>query len=280
MPGSAKRNIMMFKKLCGKDALKNVVLCTTMWDKTTPEEGAEREGELVSTSDFWGWMKSQGSKVCRHDGDRASALRLVEHFVTKGSQVVLDIQHQMVEEKKDLNETSAGIELEAELIKERKKYQDHLKEVQETIAEAIRERDDEMARTLQELQEDYRAEMKRLSRDREELKISMQSLHEAKYAELTQRLESQQVAHREELRKIAEESRKREDELAAERLRLADELRELQISTAGTSPTYAESAFDMPPYDPEPSLSPRSETRDECYLNCKSDLLCFIRRLT
>ena len=36
----------MFKKLCGKDALQNVVLVTTMWDEVDQETGKARENEL------------------------------------------------------------------------------------------------------------------------------------------------------------------------------------------------------------------------------------------
>jgi GTP-binding protein EngB required for normal cell division len=68
MQGSAKKNLYMFKKLCGNNALKNVILGTTMWDKVSETEGTARELELTSTSDFWGWMVSQGSRVYRHTG--------------------------------------------------------------------------------------------------------------------------------------------------------------------------------------------------------------------
>lgn len=68
MQGSAKKNLYMFKKLCGDNALKNVILGTTMWDKVSETEGTARELELISTPDFWGWMVKQGSRVSRHTG--------------------------------------------------------------------------------------------------------------------------------------------------------------------------------------------------------------------
>ena len=68
MQGSAKRNLLMFKKLCGPDALKQVTLATTMWDRVSEVEGEARERELTSTPDFWGWMVGHGSRVCRHTG--------------------------------------------------------------------------------------------------------------------------------------------------------------------------------------------------------------------
>ena len=229
----AKRNIEVFKRLCGSDAL-NVILCTTMWDRVTAEEGSQLESELVSTSKFWGWMKSQGSKVCRYDGDRATALGLVEHFVRKKSQVELELPHQMVEDREGLNETSAALVPEVELIKRK-----------------------------------YRDKMMQLSKDTDELKGSIQSLHEAKYAEMLGKLEAQQKAHKEELERLAGESRRREAELAAENSRLASELRYLRLSPAGLPPTYGVEethSADPPPYE---SLQPSTSRPNEIYLSCK-----------
>lgn len=68
MQGSAKKNLLMFKQLCGPDALKNVVLATTMWSLVNPTDGQAREKELISTPEFWGWMLQKGSRVERHTG--------------------------------------------------------------------------------------------------------------------------------------------------------------------------------------------------------------------
>ena len=68
MQGSAKKHPLTFKKLCGDDALKNVILATTKWDRVSKQKGTARERELRSTEEFWGWMVSQGSKVYRHTG--------------------------------------------------------------------------------------------------------------------------------------------------------------------------------------------------------------------
>lgn len=52
MQGSAKKNLLMFKKLCGEDALKKVVLATTMWDKVPQRQAEEREKQLIETPEF------------------------------------------------------------------------------------------------------------------------------------------------------------------------------------------------------------------------------------
>lgn len=59
MHGSAKKNLLMLKKLCGDDALRKVVLTTTMWDKVPNREAEDREQQLVDTPEFWGFMVSK-----------------------------------------------------------------------------------------------------------------------------------------------------------------------------------------------------------------------------
>lgn len=61
MQGSAKSNILLFRQLCGDNALQNVVLATTWWDVVEEGLGVSREQELMDKREFWGFMLS---KVC------------------------------------------------------------------------------------------------------------------------------------------------------------------------------------------------------------------------
>jgi len=49
--GSATKNIRMFKKLVGNEAMKNILLVTTMWEKEELSVAEKREEELKN--DFW-----------------------------------------------------------------------------------------------------------------------------------------------------------------------------------------------------------------------------------
>ncbi|KAG7425602.1 hypothetical protein Forpi1262_v013401 [Fusarium oxysporum f. sp. raphani] len=60
MGGSAKKNLMMFRKLCGKDSLMNVILVTTMWE-----------------DDFWGALVEEGAQINRQNNTRSSAMSLL-----------------------------------------------------------------------------------------------------------------------------------------------------------------------------------------------------------
>jgi hypothetical protein len=117
MQGSAKKNLLMFKQLCGQDALKKVILVTTMWDKLLgrEHEGTNREKELIDTPEFWGWMLAKGSSCHRHDNSESSARGIVDLLAQHNEPVATDLQKQLVDESRTLDQTSAGQELEGEL---------------------------------------------------------------------------------------------------------------------------------------------------------------------
>jgi hypothetical protein len=63
MQGSSLENLRMFRKLCGFEAMKHVLLVTTFWDRVTNAQGKQRVQELSSNNDFWGRMIQSGSKI-------------------------------------------------------------------------------------------------------------------------------------------------------------------------------------------------------------------------
>jgi hypothetical protein len=122
MTGSARRNLMMFKKLCGAGAFKSVVLATTMWSKVDNAEGAERERQLTEKAEFWGAMHKRGSRVFRYNNTVDSARDIVDHILSLEKTVMLDIQDELVNKNMEIQDTSAAVELNAEIIRERKKH--------------------------------------------------------------------------------------------------------------------------------------------------------------
>ncbi|KAG8531169.1 uncharacterized protein KY384_004527 [Bacidia gigantensis] len=230
MQGSAKKNLFMFKKLCGQNALSNVILATTMWDRVTEAEGKAREMELTSTPDFWGWMVTQGSRVYRHTGDKESAYRLIQTLVQDNTQVILALQKQMADENKSLDETDAGKELHAEIIKERERFEKSLAEVQKQTAEALEARDKASTEALKEVQDDYKDRIKRLERARKNLKTDLEELHERKFQKIEAKLQEARNEHLEQLQQMERERSRKEAELLREKR--AAEQRELEVSAA------------------------------------------------
>lgn len=211
MQGSAKKNLLMFKKLCGEDALRKVILATTMWDKVSYSEAEKRERELISTPEFWGFMLSKGSTVCRHDNTTASAENIIERFALSNSEVTLALQSQMVNDRLELSETTAGKELKSEISKEKSKFTRELKDVRDQVREAVRIKDKEAERTLKEVKEDYLNRLKRLEEQNARLYVDSNRLHverteqlEKALAERERALAEQESQHNEELINLVE----------------------------------------------------------------------------
>lgn len=121
MTGAARRNLNMFKKLCGDNAYKSCVLATTMWSQVDQAEGERREKELMQTSEFWGSMAKRGSIVRRYLNNQNSAHEIIDYILSLHFKdpLVLDIQDELVTQKKSIEDTSAAVELNAEIMRER-----------------------------------------------------------------------------------------------------------------------------------------------------------------
>jgi hypothetical protein len=125
MQGTAIRNLDLFKKIIGEDALSNIVFATTMWGNVTNiSEASGRDSELREV--YWGDMMAKGSSATRFEGTTASAQGIVSMLLGKRP-VVLKVQEQLVDYKMSLNETAAGAFLEPTIQDEKEQYQKLLK---------------------------------------------------------------------------------------------------------------------------------------------------------
>ena len=79
MSGSALKNLDVFKKICGNNALKNVVIGTTKWDDVSLKVSQQREQILRDI--FWKEMVQQGSVTMRVHPDSSSAWKIVNRIL-------------------------------------------------------------------------------------------------------------------------------------------------------------------------------------------------------
>ena len=105
------KNLEIFKRLCGRRALKYVVLATTKWKRVTPidgTDGASREAELKET--FWKTMSHHGSQMMRFEDTRDSAAKIIGKILNKKphSGISLRIQAELVDDQKYLPQTEVG----------------------------------------------------------------------------------------------------------------------------------------------------------------------------
>ena len=146
--GSARRNLIMFQKLCGPGCLPNIILATTFWDITDAGLGAARERSLIEKEDFWGFMHSHGSAVLRHSGSRVSAMAVLEWALRNRRRLTLQIQREINIEGCYLDETEAGRELMGDISKKRQRLELDLRKLKEDYEEARKNRDLEFAQEL------------------------------------------------------------------------------------------------------------------------------------
>ncbi|KAE8348652.1 P-loop containing nucleoside triphosphate hydrolase protein [Aspergillus coremiiformis] len=184
--GSAMKNLHMFEKLCGNRSFPGVVLVTNMWGDLGPTEadravGERRQAELMSQ--FWNTIIAAGGNVMQHDGSKESASTIVSSLAKRNGELVLHIVHELVEERKTLDETDAGQYVQAELLKIKKKYDREIAELQESMEEAMHARDEAAARAIKKEKEAAKAKVAQKARESKGLKISMPQLVQEKMAE-------------------------------------------------------------------------------------------------
>jgi hypothetical protein len=216
MQGSAKRNFLMFKKLCGPDALKRVILATTMWDRVLDGDGIDREKVLVDTPEFWGGMLSRGSSCHRHDNTVSSAKTIIGLLAGHDGPVATDLEKQLVDEHRPLDQTSAGRELHSEMLREKEKWERELREIEKEILVVVQQRDRESERLLREERDRYTRKISKVKGDTEKLRSTMEKLladRDERVAAVEKRLQRQEDAYEGKLRWFQKQSQQLKQEL-------------------------------------------------------------------
>ncbi|KAJ3544808.1 hypothetical protein NMY22_g2656 [Coprinellus aureogranulatus] len=130
-PGSSFRNLKMFRKLCGSRAMDRVLFITTKWDRLTGDiaQGMERVKELKS--DFWNEMLELGATVhhvqpsgiqAKVTGGHRHPWDIIHEIVrstkvreTREDKYLLEVQDEIINQRRFLPETDAGRELRINL---------------------------------------------------------------------------------------------------------------------------------------------------------------------
>ncbi|RSL74410.1 hypothetical protein CEP53_000243 [Fusarium sp. AF-6] len=155
MTGSSLTYLRLLRSLVGEDALGNVVLVTSMWNKLRDEdrnEALRREQELID--EYWGPMQKKGSYVDQFDGTSESAFGLVYQLAGKES-VVLDVQREIMDEDKSILGTAAGMDLANKLKQDIQAYQAKVDELEQELQSELeaQPRNKDRIRALREAKE-------------------------------------------------------------------------------------------------------------------------------
>lgn len=195
--GIAGRNFKIFRELCGETSLKNVVLVTNMWGEVSSDVGQARETELASN--FLKPALDKGARMVRHHNTEQSAHGVLRCIINNHP-VVLQIQRELVDEHREITNTSAGAAINTDLAEETRRHEAELRRVEEERARALRQQEEERRRMIQE-EERRRQEQLRMVREEQE-RVALQ--HRQQMEAEARRLEEQARAERQ---RIEEEQR-------------------------------------------------------------------------
>jgi len=220
--GTSKRNFRIFRELCGETTLRNVLVVTNMWGNVDPKIGEERERELGGNDKLFRPVLEKGGRLLRHDNTEASARTTLHHLVDNKA-AALAIQHEIVDENRDLVHTSAGVELVRTLKEQAERQAEELKSLRAEMEVATRAKDD-AHKELQEEVERKRGDIVRIQRDVERMatdfvaekarlegRIAQMEADNRRYVESLRELQDQV----DDARKQVETMRVRESELPA-----------------------------------------------------------------
>ncbi|KAF2670964.1 P-loop containing nucleoside triphosphate hydrolase protein [Microthyrium microscopicum] len=168
MEGSSLRNLRMFRKLCGDEFMKNVVLGTTFWDMVNEETGLAREAELLDTDGFFKEMKALGCDVVRITKDRDQNLKLLTRF-ENSQPSVMRIQRELLEGK-SLAETAAAATISPEMAELQRINNVQAADVQYQTKRRVTISSLEMLLTRKLRQDDFENTIEKLATHQEQLR--------------------------------------------------------------------------------------------------------------
>ncbi|KZT01508.1 P-loop containing nucleoside triphosphate hydrolase protein [Laetiporus sulphureus 93-53] len=136
MGGIARENFRLFTKICGKGAMKNVAIVTTMWEDVSSEVGMTREQELRSKPLFFKDAVDNGACMMRHFNNADSAMTVILSLIGISPEA-LRMQCELVDERIPLPQTEAAIELRSELEQKILRYKTKLDDLRKEMDVAV-----------------------------------------------------------------------------------------------------------------------------------------------
>ena len=226
MSGSSKRNIDMFKALCGYSTYSNVAIATTFWNQQERPTFLQREAELRDHSAFFGGIVAEGARMFRH-GEfgldewqlRDSARSIVRHVVAQSrlAPVILLIQHELIDDHKLLGQTAAGVVVAGELHKAAEDYKSQIAALQKDMKNTIRDRDSNHKAEIADLQDEFQRKMRAAEQERKVLESSIAELQQREQQAVLDKLKATERLFLEKLKQREKELRALEESLRLKR---------------------------------------------------------------
>ncbi|KAK2466544.1 hypothetical protein APHAL10511_001406 [Amanita phalloides] len=163
--GMAKKNLRVFRELCGDDNLGHVRFVTTYWNVVSEKEGKDREAALANGV-FRPFIDA-GARLIRHDGGFESAKKIISDLARQ-TPVTMKIQKEL-NAGMVLGDTSAGAVIVEETKELQKRHAEEMEELKKELEEAANENDDDLKAELDEERRKLAERIAQVAEDRKRL---------------------------------------------------------------------------------------------------------------
>jgi hypothetical protein len=244
-----------------------------MWNKEQLAIGERREQELVENRNFWGDIIGQGGRTFRFFNNPESALVACDYIIQRGQKMIVALQYQMVNERKPLNKTDAGLELESDILQLKEFCKSRIEEARAEAKQAAQMNNDHLALALNTTCQELQAQLDVSQRALTMIHGNMETLHvrgEMALREELQRLE-----------RVEEQEQRILSERSAELGRLERRLKELTENVSHHTAVRSSSstpASSFGSYNESPSTYAEVQAVSQDYLQCKQDVEIHLRR--
>lgn len=195
MGGATARTFNLFRRMCGTDTLKNVVIATNMWSSPPTSSEVNRERQLKE--EFFRPALDEGARMVRRANPGRDAAHDVIRMLLAQTPRPARLQQEIIDEHRILSETDVGKELEFQLTERVERQQREITDARREIQEAIQQRDQQAAAELANYEREREAEMNELRQHIDVLRMGM---------------EDERRRYRERLRQEDEEFRRNQQE--------------------------------------------------------------------
>ena len=179
--GTATRNLRMFSRLCGPDAMKNVVILTTRWDETRRDVAEKTETDL--RNGHFKEFVNNGAKVLRHDNTVASARNVISSILDLPPIAEIKVVNEIVGGR-SLAETDAGRELDSQLTQLKTQHVEDINGLREQYKAARLAQDEEQQAEIKRLRDELLAKLEKIDKDKKNLEGMRQWTFASRGAEI------------------------------------------------------------------------------------------------
>lgn len=199
MTGSSKRNIEMFKEICGEGAYPNIAVLTTLWaidvhgleyKKELLREEQLRDDYLLDVLADGGLMFHVKSKSGSCIDESSAKDVFAELFNSwKDDKITLKIQHELVNNPQTtLNETAAGKVLLSHMEESFQFYESQILEMGESVQNGATEISEE-SETLRHQRKEIEECLANIRQDQHSMQLSLLEIHRQESHRLVNEIE-------------------------------------------------------------------------------------------